>query len=375
MNKIYFILIITFSMFTKMVAQQKNKPNTIKHLFVGTYTEKGSEGIYIYKFNIQTGDFELVTNTNQVKNPTFLELSKNGKIIYAANEIGQSGQISTFSFDEKEGKITLLNSVSAQGDDPCHLQLNNENKLLVVGNYSGGNLSMYEVNNNGSLKENPQVINHQGTGPNKDRQEKPHVHSVNWAPNNKDLYVADLGIDKIMHYQLNKTTGKLEIGTPPFTEIDAGAGPRHLTFHPNGKFVYVIQELADQITGFSIKNGSFSKIETIKTIPPDFKGVNYTADIHISPDGRFLYGSNRGHNSLAIYSINQTNGKLKLIDNQSVMGDWPRNFMIEPTGKFLLVANQKTDNIVIFKINKTTGKLKPTGKQIKVSMPVCLKMN
>jgi 6-phosphogluconolactonase len=371
MKKLLILLFMSITLIAEIEAQKKTAdPN--KYLFVGTYTGKGSEGIYVLKFNTKTGDFKAVSNTKGITNPSFLDFSPNKKFVYSVNESGNLGGISAFSFDQKTGELKLLNSSSANGDHPCHLSMNADGKHLATANYSGGNLCLFEINVDGSLKTNPQVIQHLGSGPKKDRQEKPHVHSVNWAPNQKDLYAVDLGTDKIMHYKLEN--GKLITGNPEFTQVLFGSGPRHFTFTPNGKYAYVIQELNNGITTFRHDNGFLKPIDGSPTLPADYMGENSTADIHVSPDGKFLYGSNRGHNSITIYSINQMDGKLQMIDNQSVLGKTPRNFMIDPTGNFLLAANQDSDNIVIFKRNKTTGKLTPTGKEIKVSMPVCLKM-
>jgi 6-phosphogluconolactonase len=371
MKSILTILLLSISIIIEIKSQTK-KSDPIKYLFVGTYTAKVSEGIYVYKFNTQTGDFESVSHTKGIKNPSFLSISPNGKNVYSVNENGDLGGVTAFSFDKNTGQLALLNSSIANGDHTCHLEMNADGKHLAVGNYTGGNLCLFKINAGGSLMQNPQIINHKGTGPNKDRQEKAHVHSVNWAPNQKDLFVPDLGMDKIMHYTLSN--GKLQAGIPAFTEVQAGSGPRHFTFHPNGKFAYVIQELGNLVTAFNYKNGQLSKIDSYTTLPANYNEKSYTADIHISPDGKFLYGSNRGHNSLAIYAINQKTGTLKLIDIESVKGNWPRNFMIDPTGNFILVANEKSDNVTIFKRNKLTGMLTATGKEMKISMPVCLKM-
>ncbi len=351
---------------------QKKQSNPLKTLLVGTYTGKGSEGIYVYRFNTQTGDFEHINNTKGFTNPSFLAVSTNKKFVYSVKEEGNLGGVAAFAFDEKSGALQLLNTSSANGDHPCHVALHANGKHLVVSNYSGGNLCLFELNANGSLKDNPQVINHSGKSVVAGRQDAPHVHSANWAPNQKDLFVADLGIDKLMHYQL--LGGKLLAGTPAYTQVQAGSGPRHFTFHPNGKFAYVIQELSNQITAFRHSKGALTAIGSYSTLPAGFEGNNSTADIHISPDGRHLYGSNRGHNSLAIYTINQKTGALSYIENQSILGKTPRNFMIDPSGNFVLAAGQNSDNIVIFKRDKTTGKLQATGKEIKVSQPVCLKM-
>jgi 6-phosphogluconolactonase len=261
----------------------------------------------------------------------------------------------------------------------------------LVGNYTGGNLSVLPINADGSLSAATQTINHEGSGPNKSRQEKPHVHSVNISPNNKDIFVPDLGIDKIVGYSLDAESGKLSPSNTTFTKVEDGSGPRHFTIHPNGKFAYVIQELASTVTGFNYINGQLKPFQTISTLANDYKekDKNFCADIHISSDGKFLYGSNRfvdaGNkngvfatnnviDTIVIYSIDQKTGKLTYIENEPVLGKVPRNFMITPNGKFLLVANQETDNVVIFKRNSKTGKLTLTGKEIKVPVPVCLQM-
>ncbi|WP_064197195.1 MULTISPECIES: lactonase family protein [Emticicia] len=361
-----------------------------QYLLVGTYTRKNSEGIYVYKFNLNTGDFSRVSVASGIKNPSFLAVSPNQKFVYAVSEISD-GIVYSYSFDKNTGMLTNLNTQSAGGADPCHISVDKTGKWVLVGNYSGGNLSILPVEPNGSLSAASQTINHSGSGPNKGRQEKPHVHSVNISPNNRDVFVPDLGIDKIMTYSLNAQNGKLVEGKPAFTKVADGSGPRHFTIHPNGKFVYVIQELSSTVTAFNYVSGKLSPIQTITTLAKDFKYKNksFCADIHISPDGKFLYGSNRfvdaGNkngifapnnttDTIVIYSIDPKTGKLTYIGNEPVLGKIPRNFMITPNGKFVLVANQETDNITIFNRDAKTGKLSPTGKQIEVPVPVCLKM-
>lgn len=357
-----------------------------QYLLVGTYTRKNSEGIYVYKFNTNTGDFSRVSVASGIKNPSFLAVSPNQKYIYAVSEISD-GAVYSYSFDKKTGTLTNLNTRA----DPCHISVDNTGKWVLVGNYSGGNLSVLPVEPNGSLGAASQTINHSGSGPNKGRQEKSHVHSINIAPNNRDIFVPDLGIDKIMTYSLNAQNGKLVEGEPAFTKVADGSGPRHFTIHPNGKFAYVIQELSSTVKVFNYVSGKLSPIQTITTLAKDFKDKNksFCADIHISPDGKFLYGSNRyvdaGNkngifaptnttDTIVMYSIDQKTGKLTYIGNEPVLGKIPRNFMITPNGKFVLVANQETDNITIFNRDAKTGKLSPTGKQIEVPVPVCLKM-
>lgn len=344
------------------------------YLIVGTYTNKGSDGMYVYKFNTKTGDFsEMIDKTSGLKNPTFLAVAPNQKFVYAVGET-QDGTVNAYGFDNKTGELTKLNTESAGGASPCHISIDKTGKWALVGNYMGGNLSVLPIQKDGTLGAPTQTINHEGKGVNVSRQEKPHVHSVNIAPNNVDVFVPDLGIDKIVSYKLNSKTGHLEAGTPAFTKTVDGAGPRHFTIHPNGKWAYVIQELNATVTAYNYANGGLKEIQTLSTLPPDYNGKNSCADIHISADGKFLYGSNRFYDHVVVYSIDQKTGKLTYIKNESVLGKTPRNFMIDPSGKWVLVANQDSDNIVLFKRDTIKGTLTPTGKEIKVSMPVCLKM-
>lgn len=370
MKNLLFLFIMSITIVSKAEVQPKKQdPN--KYLFVGTYTQKTSEGIYVFKFNTKTGDFVPVSIAKGIKNPSYLTISANKKNIYAVSEIDKKGAVNAYKFDENSGELHLINSVSAKGDGPCHAEINKEGNLLSIANYSEGNLSVFQINKDGSLADNPQVIQHSGSGPNKGRQDKSHMHSTNWIPDKNEFLAVDLGTDQVVHYQINKS--KLEPIAEGTTHLKPGAGPRHLAFHKNGKFVYVINELDNTISCFKNENNKLSQFQNISTLPTNYKEVSYCADIHISPDGKYLYGSNRGHNSLAIYKI-ENEGRLKLVDIQSVNGAWPRNFLITDDGAFILVANQNSDNITIFKRNKTTGKITATGKEIQVSMPICLKM-
>lgn len=344
------------------------------YLYIGTYTRQTSEGIYIYQFNTKTGDFTPVSIVKGVTNPSFLAISPDQRFLYAVG--GNKGDSArAFSIDKQSHHLTLLNAQSLQGGlGATHLAVDKTGKWVIVGNYGSGSLTVLPVKNDGSLGETTQTIQHEGHSIHPERQKKPFVHSVNIAPNNKDVFAPDLGIDKVMSYTLNAQTGQLTVPNPPFTATTAGSGPRHFTFHPNGKFAYVINELDATITGFNYKNGALETIETVNNLPNDYTGRKWAADIHISPDGKFLYGSNRAeHESLSIFKIDKKTGKLTLVGHQPVNGKTPRNFAIDPTGHFILVANQDSDNITIFKRNKKTGKLTATGKEIKVSMPVCLK--
>ncbi len=347
--------------------------NADKYLFIGTYTTKTSEGIYVYKFNTETGDFSPVSIAKGVKNPSFLAISTDKRFVYSVAEVN-GGAVNSYSFDRNTGTLTFINTQSAGGNGPCHVATDKKGKWVIVGNYGGGSLSILPVQADGSLGAAAQTIQHEGKSVNAARQEKAHVHSINVAPNNVDVFVPDLGMDKIMTYTLDTKAGRLRPGNPAFTVATPGAGPRHFTFHPNGKWAYVINELDATMTSFEYKKGRLTPLQTVTTLPEGYAGRKWCADIHVSPDGKFLYGSNRAQESLVIYSIAPKTGVLTYVGNQDVLGKTPRNFMIDPTGKWVLVANQDTDNVVIFSRDTKTGKLTPTGKEIKVSMPVCLKV-
>lgn len=381
------ISILGFFVATLAFAQVKSE----RYLLVGTYTRGKSEGIYLYKFNCNSAKFKAISIAKNIENPSFLAISPDEKHVYAVGEIEGEGSVSAFNFDKQNGRLDKINTQTTGGANPCHISLDQTNKWAIVGNYTGGNLSILPIRVDGSLDKPQSIINHTGKGPNVNRQEKPHVHSINIAPNNQDVFVADLGIDKLMKYSLNVSSGELSVGRPSSTDLAAGSGPRHLDFHPNGKWVYVIQELSSTITAMNYQEGALIAFQTVSTLPNSYPqpSKNFSADIHVSPDGKFLYGSNRfvdaigGKNTFAsdnstdtivIYEINSKDGTLKYVGNEPVLGKVPRNFMITPNGKYVLVANQETDSITIFKRNFRTGKLTPTKNKISVPTPVCLKM-
>ena len=348
------------------------------YLFAGTYTGSGSKGIYVYDFNITTGKARLISNTDSVVNPSYLTVSHNGNFIYAVNETNgeHPGKVSAFSFNKNTGKLHFLNSQFTGGDDPCYVAINATDKWIAVANYSGGSLSVFQISKNGSMQPYSQLIQHTGTSINKDRQEKAHVHETVFSPDNNYLLAPDLGMDQVSIYRFNPLQKKSLIASNPSYEvITAGSGPRHITFHPNKKLAYLINELSGMVIVYSYKNGSLTQLQEIATHPKDFKGAIGSAEIVTSPDGKFLYVSNRGdENTITIFSVNITTGRLSLIGYQETKGKAPRNFIIDPTGNYLLVANQNSDNIVIFKRNKRTGLLKATGNEIKVPKPVCLQL-
>jgi len=309
------------------------------------------------------------------KNPSYLAVSPDEKFIYAVNEgsdKGNGGKVTAFAFNKADGKLSFIDQQPSAGDDPCYVSVDKTNKWVAIANYTSGTLSILPINKQGGLDPATTSIQHKGKGVNKERQEGPHVHCVMFSKDNKYLFANDLGLDKIRVYSFNQNNGKLaassDVNTTP------GTGPRHIAFHPNNKYAYLIQEMGGVVSAYRYSNGKFTLMQNISSVPAGFKGDPGSADIHVSADGNFLYASNRGEsNTIAIFKINQETGKLTAVGHQSTLGKAPRNFNFDPSGNFLLVGNQDSDEIVIFKVNKKTGLLTDTGKRIKVGKPVCLK--
>lgn len=349
-------------------------------VYVGTYTTGKSEGIYLYRFNLSSGELNHVFNTRGVVNPSFLALAPSRRYLYAVNEVGdfagkKSGAVSAFAVDQRTGDLRLLNQQASLGGDPCYVDVSAEGKFVLIANYTGGNVTVFPVQRDGSLGEATDMKQAQGSSANRERQEGPHAHSILLDSTNQFAYSCDLGTDKIMVFRFDPRNGKLLPAAPPWVQVTPGAGPRHLAFHPNGKYLFVLSEMHSTVTAFirDQQLGSLRALQTITTLPQNFKGTNSSADIHLSPNGRFLYCSNRGHDSIAIFTIDQGNGALNPVGHESTRGNWPRNFAIDPTGAFLLVANQKSDNIVSFHRDASTGRLSATGHVAEVPSPVCLK--
>lgn len=361
-----------------LLAQSSPEQDSMQYLLIGTYTKKQSEGIYIYTFNTQNGAVRHVGTSTGVDNPSYLAVAPDQKHVYSVNETGteRTGSVSAFELDHATGQLNFINKQPAGGEGPCYINTDKDGTHVLVGNYASGSLSVLPVQPDGNVGAPLQTIQHTGSSVNKDRQEKPHVHCVEFSPDNLFLYVPDLGIDKVGIYKYDPSSPLLlQEASPSYVGLPPGSGPRHITFHPNGRWAYLIHELDGKVTVFRYDNGKLTPLQTISTLPEAFKGVISGADIHVSPDGKFLYVSNRGTlNNIVYYAIDSKTGKLQRKGQQSTKGKTPRNFMIDPTGNFLLAANQDTDNIVIFKRNPTTGAFKPTGEEIKISMPVCLKM-
>lgn len=348
-------------------------------VYVGTYTTGKSDGIYLYRLNLSSGELKHVGTTKSV-NPSFLTLAPSRRYLYAVNEVGnfeneKSGAVSSFAVNQRTGELRLLNQQPSLGADPCYVDVDAGGKFVLVANYNGGNVTVFPVQRNGSLGEATDMKQARGSSVNPDRQQSPHAHCIMLDQANRFAYSCDLGTDKVMIFRFDARNGRLQPAEPPWVQVKPGAGPRHLAFHPSGKLAFVLNELHSTVTTFTRdpEKGSLKELQTLTTLPKDFTGTNSSADIHVSPDGRFLYCSNRGHDSIAIFAIDPRDG-LSPIDHESTRGMTPRNFAIDPTGAFLLVANQRSDNIVAFRRNQKTGRLTSTVHEVQVPAPVCLKL-
>jgi len=351
-------------------------------MYVGTYTEEGStsKGIYAYRFDSATGQLTSIGLAAQTTNPSFLVVHPNHRFLYAVNEVGnyqgqKSGDVSAFAIDHTTGKLTLLNDVASGGADPCYITIDQTGKFVLVANYTGGSISVFPIQPDGSLGAASAFVQHTGHGTNPKRQEAAHAHSIDLSPDNRFAIVDDLGLDETLVYKFDSVRGSLTANDPPFTKANAGAGPRHFALSANGKFGYVIDEMGDTVSVFSFDAaaGSLHAVQTISTIPKSFTTQNDDAEIAIHPSGKFLYASNRGHDSIAVFAIDKLMGTLAPVEYISTKCASPRNFEIDPTGTLLFAANEKSDNIVVFRINQQNGKLTPTGKILEISQPVCVK--
>jgi len=350
-------------------------------VYIGTYTRTGkSKGIYCYRMDQATGRLAFVDATTGINNPSFLAIHPNGQYLYSVSEITEhdgrrTGTILSYAIDRASGKLKQLNVQPTQGTGPCYVSVEKTGRYALVANYQSGSAAIFKIQLDGSLGAASDSRQHEGSSINKDRQAGPHAHCIIPDPTNKFAFVNDLGADKVIVYRLDLKAGKLVPNDVPTTSVKPGFGPRHLDFHPNGKLVVVIHELGNMITSYAYDSnkGSLKEIQTVPTLPADWNGSNTTADIHISPDGKFVYGSNRGHDSLVIYAIDGASGKLTYVGHQSTGGKTPRNFAIDPSGAFLYAENQDSDTIHTFRIDRATGKLKDTGDITEVPSPVCLK--
>ncbi len=350
-------------------------------VYIGTYSGAKSKGIYVSQLDPATGALAPAEVAAEVANPSFLAIHPNRKFVYSVNEVSDSagkptGAVSAFAVDPQSGKLTLLNQQSSEGAGPCHLVVDKAGKNVLVANYGGGSCASLPIGADGRLQKATSAIQHAGKSVNPGRQEGPHAHSINLDAANKFAFVADLGLDKVLIYKFDSAGGKLAANDPPFATVTPGSGPRHFAFHPSGRYAYVINELANTVVafGYDANRGNLKEIQTISTLPADFKNESYTAEVVAHPSGKFLYGSNRGHDSIAIFAIDGSTGKLTAAGHQLTEGKTPRNFAIDPSGTYLLAENQGSDTIVVFRIDQGTGALKPTGQKLDVPSPVCVRM-
>ena len=350
-------------------------------VYIGTYTGEKSHGIYLSQLELATGALAPVELAAEARNPSFLAIHPNRKFVYAVSEVsdlaGQpTGGVTAFAVEPKSGKLKLLNQKSSHGAGPCHLIVDSAGKNVLVANYGGGSCASLPIGDDGKLGEASSAIQHKGTSVNPARQEGPHAHSINLDLANRFAFVADLGLDKVFIYRFDSAKGILAANDPPSVSVAPGSGPRHFAFHPSGNFAYVINEMANTVTAFAYdaKQGRLQQIQDITTLPANDRGASNTAEVVVHPSGKFLYGSNRGNDSLAIFTIDAANGKLTPVGIQPTGGKTPRNFAIDPTGTWLLAENQGSGTIVVFRIDPQTGALKATGHPVEVPDPVCIRM-
>ena len=348
-------------------------------VYVGTYTGPTSKGIYAYRFTESTGKATPLGVVAETANPSFLAVDPARRHLYAVNEVGdyqgqKSGGVSAFEIDKESGKLKFLNEVASRGAGPCYVTLDKTGKHVLVANYDGGSVAAFPILEDGRLGEAASVVQHQGHGPNAERQEAPHAHEIDLTKDNRFALATDLGLDKLLVYKFDADKGTLAANDPPSGQVPPGAGPRHFVIHPSGKFVYVINEMGGSITAFAFDgySGALRSLETVSSLPKDFRGKNDSAEIQVHPSGKFLYGTNRGPDNIAVFAIDSPKGTLRLIDHVPTKGKTPRSFAIDPTGKYLFAANQESNSIVVFRIHPSSGRLTPTGQVLEVPTPVCV---
>jgi 6-phosphogluconolactonase len=370
----YFIVLIIL---TVVMSCSFSKKEVL--LYVGTYSVEDSKGIYCYGFDPSDGTMTFKQVTVNKKNPSFLEINPKGTCLYAVSELRadkntDSGSVTAYKIG-KSGILTLINREATRGNHPCHVTVSPDGKTVVAANYTSGSLSIYDVRNDGGLKPVKQLLQHEGSGPDTVRQKGPHAHSSRFTKDGKLLLSADLGTDKMDLYELSDDGSNYVHAAQGSVRITPGSGPRHFDFSPDGLFIYLMNEMSSTVTVLKKGGGTYREVQTVSSLPKSYNGLKAGADIHIGSDGRFVYCSNRGHNSIAVFQRDKLTGMLTLIQNEPVQGDWPRNFAIAPDGRFLLVANQRSSNVTVFAIDHQTGGLTFIGRSTGIPSPVCLKFS
>jgi 6-phosphogluconolactonase len=346
-------------------------------VFAGSYAEAADNGVYVYSFDEQSGELQLLDQAAGLKNPTFLNVDVTNRVVYAISEAvspegKKAGEIVAFAVDSATGKLSLLNRALSVDAPTCHIQRDNESRYLLTVSYHGGMVGLMSIAEDSRVGELLDSKQHEGRSVHPERQDRPHPHSTFFSPDGRYLFVQDLGLDTIFTYAIDTAENRLTLQGK--TKTHPGAGPRHLSFHPSGNYAFVINEVDSTVSSFAYdrENGQLSHIETVPTLPPGFEGENTCAEIAVSADGRFVYGSNRGHDSIVVYAADSATGKLTLVEHVSAEGAHPRHFALTPGGRYLLCASRDTNNIAVFRVDRDTGRLTFTGKSVSVSKPVCV---
>jgi len=342
--------------------------------YVGTYTHEESKGIYAYRFDASTGKLSTIGLVAEVEHPSFVTIHPNRNFLYAVSET-DDGTLVSYAIDHATGKLTKINSVSAKGGWPCHISVDSTGGTLAVANYTTGNVAAFPINSDGSLGEASAFDQHQPEEYEGRRQPGPLAHSADFSPDNRFLVTSDKGVDKLFVYRFDARASSLTPSDPAFLRIDPGSGPRHFAFHPSARWAYGNNESSSTLNAYSWDGakGVLAKMQTLSTLPEGYSGRNSTAESEVHPSGKFVYVSNRGHNSIALFSIDQETGTVTLEDHFPTQGKTPRNFAIDPTGQYILAANQRSDDIFVFRVDAETGRLTPTGESVSTDAPVCIK--
>jgi 6-phosphogluconolactonase len=356
--------------------------NFLVYFGTNTNPKNGSKGIYVAHFNTATGELTEPQLAAEAGSPGFLAIHPSKKFLYASTEITlpdgkKGGGISSFSIDKSTGKLTLINQASAIGNGPCHVNVDKTGKLATLANYGSGSVASYAIKDDGSVSEAASFFQHEGSSVDPKRQAGPHAHSVNFSPDNRFAFACDLGLDKVLIYKIDPATGKMTPNDPPFAKTPAGGGPRHLAFHPNGKFVFVNNEMAmsETVFAYDAEKGALTEIQTLSTLPEADRGKpGYsTAETVVHPNGRFVYVSNRTHDSIAVFACDPATGKLTPLEYVPAEGEVPRNICLDPTGKWLIAAHQNSGTAALFKVDQDSGKLTYTGTKVTVPGSICVR--
>jgi 6-phosphogluconolactonase len=371
-------LLFASLLLTASAPAAENPPAGEYFVYFGTYTAGTSKGIYAYRFEPDSAKLTALGPMAEAPNPSFLALSPNGRYLYAVNwkgsETVKGDTISAYAVEGRTGRLTFLNKVDSGGEMPTHLTVDRAGRMLMAVNYGSGSVSAFAIAQDGRLSARTSFDQHQGSSVVKSRQDGPHAHAVVLSGDNRFAFVADLGLDQLFSYRLDPSKARFTPNDPPFTKVAAGAGPRHLAFRPDYRFLYANNEINSTVTTFvyDAAAGGLSEVQTVSTLPAGFSGTNSTAEIQTDAAGRFLYVSNRGHDSIAVFAIDPPTGRLTAVEHVSTQGRTPRNFSLDPTGRYLFAANENSGTVVLFRVDANSGRLSPAGQVLEVPSPSCI---